>query len=81
MFDWVDFKMHTFLLGESAQTEYCAEYAHGGSRWGLNFYAVDEADAASKLESIKQGLTLLGPLDGRVDWPLDESNTEGRDDV
>lgn len=63
--------MHTFLLGESAQTEYCAEYRHNGSLWGLNFYAIDDVDASQKLESIKQGLILLGRLEGRVDWPLD----------
>jgi len=63
--------MHDSLSGLDAQTEYLAEYRHGGSLWGLNFFAVDDADAARKLESIKQNLVLLGPLAGRVDWPLD----------
>ena len=63
--------MHTLLLGESAQTEYCAEYSHGGSRWGLNFYAIDDEDAAKKLDSIKNGVVLLGPLAQRITWPLE----------
>lgn len=53
------------LPGWNAQTEYAGEYTHNGTRWGLNFFAIDAADAAAKLESIKANLVLLGPLELR----------------
>jgi hypothetical protein len=43
-----------------ADTKFAAEYTHDGARWALNFYAKDEADAISKLGSIRRTLTLLG---------------------
>lgn len=45
-----------------AQTEYACEYSHNGSKWALNFHAVDDADATLKLESIKASLVMLGPI-------------------
>ncbi len=52
--------------GWKAQTEYCAEYEHNGQKWAMNFFAIDDADALEKLESIKTSLVILGRLDGRV---------------
>lgn len=52
--------------GWKAQTEYLGEYFHRGSRWGFNFFAIDDEDAKQKLESIKSSLALLGPLALRI---------------
>lgn len=54
----------------NAQTEYAGEYTHAGSRWALNFFAVDDADAAAKLESIKVSAVVLGPIAMRI--PADD---------
>lgn len=54
------------IEGWKAQTEYCAEYVHGDSRWGLNFFAVDECDAKLKIESIRNSVHLLGQLEARI---------------
>lgn len=48
------------IRGWNAQTLYALEYEHAGSRWAMNFYAVDDEDALAKLESLKQSLVLLG---------------------
>lgn len=53
------------MNGDDAQTEFCAEYTHNGSAWGLNFFAVDQEDAALKIESIRESLRMLGQLMGR----------------
>lgn len=50
-----------------ANTEYCLQYRHGGKLWALNFFAVDDADAARKVQSLRESLELLGPLMGRGD--------------
>lgn len=52
--------------GWKAQTEYAAEYTHRGSRWALNFFAIDEEDAKKKLESIQSSVRLLGPIEERI---------------
>ena len=52
--------------GADAQTEFCLEYQHDGSTWGLDFFAVDLEDAIAKVESIKRSLVLLGRLSARV---------------
>jgi hypothetical protein len=43
-----------------------AEYQHLGQKWGLNFFACDQADAFAKLESIRQTVRLEGELAYRV---------------
>lgn len=62
--------MKNHIAGWKAQTEYGAEYVHDGEKWGLNFYATDDADAAAKLESIKASLVLLGRVNERI--PLED---------
>jgi len=57
------------ISGWSAQTKYAAEYTHKGSAWVLHFYAIDDADAVSKLESIKESLVMLGRVDGVIPFP------------
>lgn len=47
---------------ENMDVEFCAEYFHGGKRWGLNFFASDEEDAIKKIDSIKSSLLLSGQL-------------------
>ncbi|RUR68664.1 hypothetical protein EJP67_16500 [Variovorax guangxiensis] len=59
--------MAPFIEALRAQTEYCAEFRHAGSTWALNFFAVDDADAAAKVQSIKTNLVLLGRLERRMD--------------
>jgi hypothetical protein len=49
-----------------AQTEYVAEYTRRGSRWALNFFAIDDDDAKKKLESIRSSTALLGPVAERI---------------
>jgi hypothetical protein len=59
--------------GWKAQTEYAAEYSHRGCRWGLNFFAIDDADAQKRLESIQQSAELLGVVAARIS--LDNTTT------
>ena len=51
------------IAGWKAQTEYACEFTHNGSKWATSFFAVDDADALAKLESIKQSLVILGKID------------------
>ena len=60
--------MKDHIRGWNAQTLYALEYEHDGSKWALNFYAVDDADAAAKVESLKKSLVLLGRSDGFIPW-------------
>lgn len=50
------------IEGWKAQTQYACEYMHQGRKWALNFFAVDDEDAALKLESIKSSLIVLGVI-------------------
>ena len=54
-----------------ANKEYCVEYEHDGGKWSFPLFAIDDADAARKIESIKRSLRLLGPLVLRL--PADRS--------
>lgn len=63
--------MNYFIEGWKAQTEYAAEYSHNGSRWALNFFAIDNEDAKKKLDSLKASVQLLGPIEERI--CIDES--------
>lgn len=47
-----------------ASTEYVLHYRHGGQPWAVNIFAVDDADAAQKVESLKATLELKGRLIG-----------------
>ncbi|KRC36262.1 hypothetical protein [Acidovorax sp. Root219] len=71
--------MNAQIAGWNAQTEYAGEYTHAGSRWGINFFAVDDADAAQKLDSIKRSAVLLGPVAHKIAWtdPEDSSSQGG----
>lgn len=51
-----------------AQTEYACEYMHHGKKWCASFFAVDDADAVVKLESIKQSLVILGPIECTIPY-------------
>ena len=51
-----------------AQTEYCGEFTHNGSKWCLNFFAVDDADAEAKVQSIRQSMVVLGRLEASIPW-------------
>lgn len=53
--------------GLDAQTEYVLEYRHGGHAWATHFFAVDDADAQAKVESVRESLVLKGRLMGRGD--------------
>lgn len=55
------------IAGWKAQTEYCGEYLHHGRKWAVNFFAVDDADALAKLQSIKDSLVIVGRLKGVID--------------
>lgn len=62
--------MENLIRGWNAQTLYALEYQHNGSKWALNFYAVDDEDAQKKVESLKESLVLLGPSGGFIPaWP------------
>ena len=52
--------------GDRAVTEYSAEHSHNGTRWGMNFFAEDDADAEKKVESICASLSLFGRVDERI---------------
>lgn len=54
------------IRGWNAQTFYALEYEHDGSKWALNFYAVDDEDAQAKVESLKKSLVLLGRSEGFI---------------
>ena len=56
------------IAGWKAQTEYVGEYTHNGGRWAMNFFAVDDADAQEKLQSIKNSLVILGVLDCEIPY-------------
>lgn len=43
-----------------AQTPYPVEYLHNGSRWALTIYAVDDEDAAAKIQSLRASAQLAG---------------------
>jgi hypothetical protein len=62
--------------GWKAQTEYAAEYTHRGSRWALNFFAIDEEDAKKKLENIRSSVQLLGAIEQRIPAGPDALQTE-----
>ena len=47
-----------------ASYEYVLQYRHGGHPWAVNIFAVDDADAAQKVESLKATLELKGRLIG-----------------
>lgn len=49
------------------ESEYAAEYQHGGSTWALNFFARDSEDAEAKMNSIRASAVLLGEIVGTVD--------------
>ena len=67
--------MEKYLRGWNAQTLYALEYEHGGSKWALNFYAVDYEDAVAKVESLKKSLVLLGESGGFIPWDDNAKNT------
>lgn len=46
----------------NAQTEYACEYMHNGSKWCTSFFAIDDQDAAMKLQSIKDSLEVVGVI-------------------
>ena len=54
--------------GSKATTEYCLEYTHNGTRWAMNFFAEDAEDAAQKVQSVRNSLTLLGTFEMRIPW-------------
>lgn len=56
-------------MKKEAETEYCIEYQHDGGTWSFPLFAVDDADAVAKIESIKRSLRLLGPLADRIPCP------------
>lgn len=58
--------MEKYLRGWRAQTLYALEYEHGGTKWALNFYAVDDEDAQAKVESLKKSLIILGRSEGFI---------------
>ena len=57
----------------NAQLEYVLHYQHGGQTWATSFFAVDDADAAQKVESLKGTLELKGRLLGTGGSTLDEA--------
>lgn len=59
------------IEGWRAQTQFACEYKHGGKTWGLEFFAIDAADAEDKLQSIRQSLVILGALDSMI--PIDDA--------
>lgn len=59
----------------NAQTEYCGEFLHNGVKWALNFYAVDEADAIARAQSIRDSFTLLGELVETIPWNPEQPPT------
>lgn len=56
------------IEGWKAQTEYACEYLHHDQKWCLNFFAVDDEDAAEKVESIKQSLVIVGVIDSVIPY-------------
>lgn len=47
-----------------ANTEYVLHYRHAGHLWAMNFFAADDADAETKVESLRATLELKGRLLG-----------------
>lgn len=62
--------MNEFIASCNAQTEYCGEFTHQGSKWCLNIFAVDDADAFVKAQSVRDSFVILGVLDSVVELPL-----------
>lgn len=52
--------------------EYTFQYRHGGISWSLNYFAIDEADALRKLQSIKSNAEFIGEVYASIDLPLIE---------
>lgn len=55
--------MKNQIAAWKAQTEYACEYTHHGQKWATSFFAINDADAALKLESIKKSLVIIGVID------------------
>ena len=55
-----------YIEGWKAQTEYAGEYTHNGQKWALNFYAVDDADAAVRAQEIRDTFAVLGAIHGVI---------------
>lgn len=58
------------VAGWKAQTEYCGEFTHQGNKWCLNIFAVDDADAMVKAQSVRDTFVILGCLDCVIEVPL-----------
>ncbi len=58
-----------------ARQMFCAEYRHGESTWGLDFFAIDMADAEAKVASIRESLKLYGSLEAVL--PVQENGHTG----
>lgn len=55
--------MEEHIAGWKAQTEYACEFEHGGLKWATSIFAVDDADADAKVQSLKESVVLLGQID------------------
>lgn len=62
------------ILMSEANTEYGAEYKHGGKTWGITYFAKDDDDARRMLKSITESAVFLGQVMGRIPYG-------GKDDV
>lgn len=52
-----------------AQTPYPVEFMHNGGKWCLTIYAIDDADAEAKIQSLKESAVLAGgPIVEIIDW-------------
>lgn len=54
--------MKDHITAWNAQTPYALQYMHNGRPWALTFFAVDDADAAEKLENLKKSIEILGQI-------------------
>ena len=71
--------------GSKATIEVCLEYTHQGKKWALNFFAESLEDAENKVQSIKDNLILLGPLEMSIpnkspNTPLHRGEASGASD-
>ena len=62
--------------GSKAVIEYCLEYTHNGSTWGMTFFAENDEDAEKKAESMRSSLSLLGRLDERIQGEAERGHSE-----
>lgn len=61
--------MEKHIAAWKAQTPYPVEFMHNGSKWCLTIYAIDDADAEAKVQSLRNSAVLIGgAIEETIEW-------------